>query len=177
MGEGEKKEAPMEETSTGQVDIDGYQKGCAETAVYPSELDLMIAKLGRIAEKLPQEYNEVSRIRGAKKALLDLRVMPVIDRLCPEEMLHENLDYLLDGLTSEVGELCSKVKKVRRDKHGQFLPEDVAGVKKELGDVQWYSNRIASLFGFLMSGILRENREKLLKRKEEGKVQGSGDNR
>lgn len=172
MGE-EQKQTDIDEP----FDIDKYQEGCAETAVYPSELDLMIAKLGRIAEKLPQEYNEVSRIRYAKKALLDLRVMPVIDRLCPEEMLHENLDYLVDGLASEVGELCSKVKKVRRDKHGQFLPEDVVGVSKEIGDAQWYLNRIATVFGLIMSVILRENRGKLLKRKEEGKVQGSGDER
>ena len=155
--------------------IDEYQKECAETAVYPSELDLMIAKLGRIANTLPQEFNEVPQIRDAKKALLALREMPVIDRLCPEEMLHENLDYLMDGLASEVGELFSKVKKVRRDKHGKFVQGDVNGVAKELGDIQWYSNRIADVFGLAMSGILRGNRDKLIKRQEEGKLQGSGD--
>ena len=160
-----------------KVDIDEYQKGCAETAVYPSELDLMIAKLGRIANTLPQEFNEVPQIRDAKKALLALREMPVIDRLCSAEMLHENLDYLVLGLASEVGELCSKIKKVRRDKHGNFVQEKVNEIAKELGDIQWYSNRIAGVFGLAMSSILRENRDKLLKRQEEKKLQESGDDR
>ena len=100
-----------------------------------------------------------------------------IIRLCPDEMLHENLDYLVEGLMSEVGELSSKVKKVRRDKEGRFLPEDRNGISKEIGDVQWYSNKIAAVFDLKMSDILRGNRSKLLKRKEEGKVVGSGDNR
>lgn len=50
-------------------------------------------------------------------------------------------------------------------------------IAKELGDCLWYISRIASAIRFELSDIAKLNVDKLSKRKTEGKLHGSGDNR
>ncbi|MBR3253121.1 hypothetical protein IKF85_00125, partial [Candidatus Saccharibacteria bacterium] len=47
------------------------------------------------------------------------------------------LDKVL-GVTGEAGEFADKVKKILRDKKGEFTDEDREAIIKELGDVLWY---------------------------------------
>lgn len=82
------------------------------------------------------------------------------------------LFYLSLGLVSESGEVAGKVKKLIRD--GKL---DVGNLAYELGDVFWYLVRLCDAIGYSPEDIMTININKLLKRKENGTIQGSGDSR
>lgn len=88
-----------------------------------------------------------------------------------------NIGYKALGLTGEAGEVADKIKKIYRDKDGNFNVTDELEIAKELGDCLWYISRIADAIEFKLSGIAKLNVDKLSKRKSEGKLHGSGDNR
>jgi NTP pyrophosphatase (non-canonical NTP hydrolase) len=82
------------------------------------------------------------------------------------------------GLTSEVGEVADKVKKQIRDRNGEpFTDEQILAIQKELGDVLWYLARLNDHFGLSFQDTMKMNVEKLLGRKANNKIKGSGDNR
>ena len=81
------------------------------------------------------------------------------------------------GLTGEAGEVAEKVKKVLRDKGGDFDAEAVAAISKELGDVLWYCAVLADELGLDLDTIAANNLEKLASRQIRGQLQGSGDER
>lgn len=81
------------------------------------------------------------------------------------------------GLTGEAGEVADKVKKVIRDKDGEFSEDDSAEIAKEVGDVLWYLANIASDLGFTLEDIAKMNLTKLSDRASRNMLQGSGDNR
>lgn len=83
------------------------------------------------------------------------------------------------GLAGETGEVLEKIKKMIRDKDGVFhaTSEDIAELKKELGDVLWYLSAIAFYNGIDLGDVARANLEKLRSRKERNQIHGSGDNR
>lgn len=64
------------------------------------------------------------------------------------------------GLCGEVGEVADEVKK--NAFHGHPLNEQA--IKKELGDILWYLNLAADLFGYSLEEIAISNIEKLQKR-------------
>lgn len=80
------------------------------------------------------------------------------------------------GLAGEVGEVCEKIKKVIRDKGGDFsvVREDLI---KELGDVCWYLANLAFDLNIDLGEVARTNLKKLSDRKARGVIQGSGDDR
>jgi NTP pyrophosphatase (non-canonical NTP hydrolase) len=83
------------------------------------------------------------------------------------------LEYLLLGLTSEVGELAGKVKKEIRD--GKIV--ETEDFLKELGDILWYVARLAAHKDVYLSDVAQMNIEKLNSRKDRGTIGGSGDDR
>ena len=91
--------------------------------------------------------------------------------------LGDNISYPALGLCGESGEVAEKIKKILRDKGGNFDESDREAVKKELGDVLWYIANLSSEFGILLSDVAQTNKEKLEKRKQENKIHGNGDNR
>lgn len=64
------------------------------------------------------------------------------------------------GLCGESGEYADHVKKHKF--HGHEL--DDSAIKKELGDILWYLNLAADLFGYSLEEIAIANIEKLQKR-------------
>ena len=82
------------------------------------------------------------------------------------------LYYLSLGLTSEAGEVAGKVKKLIRD--GTLNIGDLA---YELGDCFWYLSRLCDAIGYEPEDILTININKLLKRKKNNTLTGSGDTR
>jgi NTP pyrophosphatase (non-canonical NTP hydrolase) len=69
------------------------------------------------------------------------------------------------------------VKKVLRDRDGDFSDEQVAAIKDELGDVLWYIAALSSDLGLSLGDIASGNIEKLRSRLERGAIQGDGDKR
>jgi NTP pyrophosphatase (non-canonical NTP hydrolase) len=86
------------------------------------------------------------------------------------------------GLMGELGELSDVVKKetIYHDmskfeaKYGMSVKDKI---KDELGDVLWYLTNIANELGISIEDIAKLNLTKLYKRKENGTIQGNGDNR
>ncbi len=81
--------------------------------------------------------------------------------------------YASLGLAGEVGELLNKIKKIARD---GAVP-DKEGITLELGDILWYVSAVASEMGIKMDDVAGANLEKLSRRKANGTLHGSGDNR
>lgn len=89
----------------------------------------------------------------------------------------KNISYLALALCGECGEVANKVKKVLRDKNGQFYAPDIVAIALELGDVLWYIANLARFLGYGLSDIAMLNIEKIQGRIERGTLQGIGDNR
>jgi NTP pyrophosphatase (non-canonical NTP hydrolase) len=89
----------------------------------------------------------------------------------------ENYIYPTLGLAGESGEVAEKIKKVIRDKAGVVDGETKEMIKKELGDVLWYTAQLATELGLSLDEIAENNITKLASRLERGVLQGSGDNR
>lgn len=81
------------------------------------------------------------------------------------------------GLASEAGEVAGKVKKVLRDRDGDFGEEQIAMIADELGDVLWYVATLAADLGLDLDSIANGNIQKLRSRLERGAIQGDGDKR
>lgn len=81
------------------------------------------------------------------------------------------------GLVNEAGEFAGKIKKIFRDKNGEFSDADKEALKGELGDILWYLTQVCTNLGFTLEEVAEENLDKLFSRLERGKIQGSGDNR
>lgn len=79
------------------------------------------------------------------------------------------------GLLEEAGEVAGVFKRLFRGDYG--TPEAMARLHKELGDVLWYTARIAADNNWTLSDIANTNISKLTDRKNRNALQGSGDNR
>lgn len=88
-----------------------------------------------------------------------------------------NISYLALAICGEAGELAYKVKKVIRDKNGQFYIADLSAIALELGDILWYAANLAKVLGYDLSDIAQMNIEKINGRVERGTIHGTGDNR
>lgn len=86
------------------------------------------------------------------------------------------MDKLL-GLVGESGEIADKVKKILRDKNGQWSEQDRQELVKELGDVLWYIATLSTMLGVSLDEVAGRNVEKLASRKSRGQLGGKGDNR
>lgn len=81
------------------------------------------------------------------------------------------------GLAGEAGEVADKVKKVLRDKNGEFSDETKEELKKEIGDILWYISALSRDLGFTLEEVAQTNLDKLASRKQRNVISGSGDNR
>lgn len=81
------------------------------------------------------------------------------------------------GLTGEAGEVSDKVKKVLRDKDGNFDEETNKQIALELGDVMWYCATLANDLSYTLDDICQMNYDKLQSRKNRDMIHGNGDNR
>jgi NTP pyrophosphatase (non-canonical NTP hydrolase) len=81
------------------------------------------------------------------------------------------------GLVNESGEVAGKIKKVFRDKEGQFSEETLHALESELGDVLWYLAQVATELGLELDDIAADNLAKLSDRLDRNKIKGDGDTR
>lgn len=87
-----------------------------------------------------------------------------------------NAAYLYNGLSGEVGEVCSLYAKAIRDgieDHKRFSEQ----IKKELGDVLWFISGLSRLHGFTLKEVADANIAKLKSRQQRNTLKGSGDDR
>jgi len=89
----------------------------------------------------------------------------------------EGLRYTGLGLAGEAGEVCEQIKKAMRDDGGEITKERRIAIGGELGDVLWYVAQVAECAGLDLGDIACMNVAKLRRRKEQGKLQGSGSDR
>lgn len=76
------------------------------------------------------------------------------------------LAYPALGLSGETGETVERIKKICRKGPGQvWTPEDRDYLILELGDILWYTTRIANILGVDLDEVIERNIEKLDKRK------------
>jgi NTP pyrophosphatase (non-canonical NTP hydrolase) len=68
------------------------------------------------------------------------------------------------GLAGEAGEVAEIIKKGVFHQHGV----DKAKLRKEIGDVLWYTAALCTTAGFDVSEVMQENIDKLLQRYPEG---------
>ncbi|MFZ4600444.1 MAG: nucleoside triphosphate pyrophosphohydrolase family protein [Terrimicrobiaceae bacterium] len=95
----------------------------------------------------------------------------------PDQGEREGLHYAVFGLASEVGEICSKIKKNMRDENGVLTMDDHENLGKELGDVLWYLSQCCEELGLDLQHVAEENVKKLMDRMERQMISGSGDDR
>ena len=88
---------------------------------------------------------------------------------CPDDAIL----YPTLGLAEEAGEVAGKVAKSVRSGD----PIDLEAVIKELGDVLWMTQALASGLGYTLEEVAEKNIEKLESRRSRGVLGGSGDNR
>lgn len=91
--------------------------------------------------------------------------------------LTRQVTYLALGLNGEAGEVAEKIKKILRDTDADFKKLNLDDIKKELGDVLWYTSTLSNVLGLELEDIASTNLDKLFSRKDRGAIQGSGDNR
>ncbi len=90
---------------------------------------------------------------------------------------HNELFHLLLGLVGEAGEISQKMKKIVRDNNSDEAKIDRDDLKKELGDVLWYTAVLAAYFDIQLEDVAQDNIDKLVSRQRRGVIGGSGDNR
>ena len=91
--------------------------------------------------------------------------------------LDKGLDYLVNGLTSEAGELAGHYAKAIRDENGHISPERRKLMLKEAGDTLWMLAGLARELDTNLEAVAQMNLNKLADRKQRGVLAGSGDNR
>lgn len=104
----------------------------------------------------------------------DYQIKTLETAIYPEAGLGSSTElyYLAMGIASEAGEVAGKIKKLLRD--GKL---DSVAVMHEVGDVMWYCARLADALGFELEDVMQVNYAKLTRRKDNGTITGSGDQR
>jgi NTP pyrophosphatase (non-canonical NTP hydrolase) len=96
---------------------------------------------------------------------------------------HNHPDPLMDktiwamGVAGEAGEIVEKWKKIVAYKEGKVSDDDLAELKKELGDVVWYIAVLADSLGLSLEEVMKLNIDKLADRQKRNVIKGQGDNR
>jgi NTP pyrophosphatase (non-canonical NTP hydrolase) len=104
-----------------------------------------------------------------------------VNRLAQYPNIGDNLVYPALGLAGETGEVVDKIKKLWRNQGvtmgSALMPLQRADLIKELGDVLWYLDALATEAGTSLENIAIQNVVKLLDRNERGVIKSEGDNR
>ncbi len=119
--------------------------------------------------------------------------MDYYDFVKETDLSDNNLQFYIDGMTEENGEISGIFKRVRRGDYGEVAKQEIDqnGLKfvimkyddirddllKEIGDRHWYTTRLLQEIDSSWGDVEVLNMKKLSKRKSEGKIMGHGDNR
>ena len=169
-------------------------------------IDEVISDLSKRSEMGKNKYGTLLKTNNGRNSLMDLYqelldACMYIKQKLMEEVVDDSCDLTFDvyqmrametavypvesevvypalGLNGEAGEVAEKVKKIIRDKNGDFSDyDDRMEIILELGDCLWYIAAIATNLGVTLDDVAYRNLEKLASRKERKKLHGNGDNR
>ncbi len=112
------------------------------------------------------------------------------------DVSNHSLQFYLDGMSEESGEINGVLKRVRRgdydiqhtkvseliEKLGlnyvlSNFPDILNDLLDELGDREWYTNRFLNNLGLTFEDLLERNAKKVIGRKNNGTILGKGDKR
>lgn len=111
------------------------------------------------------------------------------------DISNQSLQFYLDGMSEESGELSGIFKRIRRGDFGhdaklevedpdmgleyviQKYPEIKKAIISEIGDRLWYNTRFLNKIGVTWTEIMDYNHTKLQQRKEDGTIKGHGEER
>ena len=110
------------------------------------------------------------------------------------DISNQSLQFYLDGMSEESGEISGVLKRVRRGDYGSLAQELIEGfdgvlkvlenfpeIKKaiisEIGDRLWYNTRFLNKIRVTWGEVMDYNHAKLQKRKEDGTIKGHGEER
>lgn len=150
---------------------DSYKEGCDEAIIVTA---CEYEALCKVDYQPKQEVSEATKTSsGGYIGALTYQNFAFKTSLgCPFEAW-----YLALGMTGEAGEVADKVKKVYRDKGGEFDDATREEIAHELGDCLWYLTNMATLMGYSIEDIARMNMEKITSRLKRGVLHGEGDYR
>lgn len=94
-----------------------------------------------------------------------------------ESTYAHQLIYPALGLAGEAGELAGKVSKILRDQNGVLEVNDIALLKKEVGDCLWFLSELCADLGIALEDAAKANYDKLMDRLSRNVIGGSGDER
>lgn len=156
------------------MDLNDYQKLAKSTAIYPNiGNNLIYSVFGLAGEVGELQEKMVNMIIESYYGLLDK------DSNIPPQVIVEIL-----RANAELGLAQNRMKKLIRD-NGIIIKDyfsalhndEKTSLINELGDIGWYWALCAYEIKIGLNEIAENNIEKLQKRKEENKIQGSGDYR
>lgn len=167
-------------TTTERTDIDLFgwlqhlQEELMDATVYIERIKHELNTKSSTAAGVSTEPRQIQQSEDNNMQLDEYLEFTNTTAIYPEAGSGSNLElyYLSLGLVSEAGEVAGKVKKLIRD--GKL---DVGNLAYELGDCFWYLVRLCDAIGYSPEDITTININKLLKRKDNGTLSGSGDNR
>ena len=107
---------------------------------------------------------------------------------------NHNLQFYIDGMNEENGEISGIFKRVRRGDYGEDAKSDIdqhnginyiviaypkikMDILKEMGDRHWYTTRFLQEIGSSWLEVETINKDKLTKREKTNTILGHGDNR
>ncbi len=109
------------------------------------------------------------------------------------DVSNQSLQFYLDGMNEENGEISGIFKRIRRGDYGEEAKTSIEtkGLKwvvmgnneikndilKEIGDRHWYTTRFLQNIDSTWKEVEIINVDKLKKRLRDGKIVGKGDNR
>ena len=167
-------------TTTERKDIDlvGWlqhlQEELMDATIYIQRIKYELNNQSNSGAEMQEEPQQTQQSTNNNMQLSEYLELTHKTAIYPEAGTGSNLElyYLSLGLVSEAGEVAGKVKKLIRD--GKL---DIGNLAYELGDCFWYLVRLCDAIGYSPEDITTININKLLKRKENGTISGSGDNR
>ena len=119
--------------------------------------------------------------------------MDYFDFVKTTDISNHNLQFYLDGMNEENGEISGVLKRVRRGDYGEdakmeieergikwvisVYPDIKLAIIKEIGDRHWYTTRLLQEIGQNWEVVEQTNISKLSNRKKRGVIMGHGDER
>mgnify|MGYP000932354050 CR=1 FL=1 len=101
----------------------------------------------------------------------------VLDTLMLSGAERLDLDHMAYGLLEESGEVAGELKRLMREDNGHMNTPRREAILKEMGDVLWYLDALATVLDSSLEEVATNVAKKLADRKARGVLMGRGGDR